>query len=296
MPLIPPKNTPQSWSLLHKSFYQLVKLLIPRFVRMYFRFEVNNLEFIRNLPEGVPVIYCFNHRSHLDTFLFASALVYPFGNRTACGLMTSGKAMEQKVFGLLRYLGAFPVYSQNPKPALDYANTLLNENLAVLIAPQGKRIPSNPIEDYHNLSANPKSGVGRVILNLNGKIPVVPIYIHGSQEALDLGNIIPKLKSYISISICKPILFTKYRRDEGWTESDENFYPTARKISRDIMTSIREQMLFQERYLLQIVSKILDSPLENLHITPDTNLQAHRFISRLMQFSPNELQQLYQNL
>ena len=295
MRLIPPKNTPQSWSLLHRSFYQLVKLILPRFMRRYFRFEVNNLEYIQKLPEGVPVIYCFNHRSHLDTFIFASALVYPFGNRTACGLMTSGKAMEQKIFGLLKYVGAFPVYSQNPKPALDYVNKLLNENLAVLIAPQGRRIPSNPIEDYHNLDRNPKSGVGRVILNFNGKIPVVPVYIHGSQEALNQGNIVPKMNSFISVSICKPLLFAKYQREERWTDSDPDYYTTAHKISKQIMTSIKDQMLFQERYFFQIIKEKLNIPLEKLFISPDTHFKAYQLISKLLHYSPEELKKLLQN-
>jgi 1-acyl-sn-glycerol-3-phosphate acyltransferase len=261
-------------------------------MRRYFRFEVNNLEYIQELPEGVPVIYCFNHRSHLDTFIFASALVYPFGNRTACGLMTSGKAMEEKVFGLLRYLGAFPVYSQNPKPALDYVNKLLNENFAVLIAPQGKRIPSNPIEDYHYLDRNPKSGVGRVILNNNGRIPVVPAYIKGSQEALAGGNIIPKMNSYISVSFCKPLLFTEYQKEEGWTDSDPDYYTTAHKISKHIMTSIKDQMLFQERYFFQIIKEKLNIPLEKIKISPDTHFKTYQLISKLLHYSPAELRQL----
>lgn len=292
MPLIPPKTTLNDWSFPHRSFYQLMKLFLPRVVRRYFRFEVNNIEYIQKLPEGVPVIYCFNHRSHLDTFLFASALVYPFGNRTACGLMTSGKTYEQKAFSLLKYLGAYPIYSQNPEPALKYTHRLLEENLAVIIAPQGRRVPSNPIEDYHNLERDAKSGVGRVILMTNGKIPVVPVYIHGSKEALDYGNIIPKMNSYISVSLCKPIQFTKYQREEGWINSDPEFYTTAHKISKRIMSAIRDEMLFQERYFFQIIRKKINIPLEELFISPETHFKAHQLIAKLLHYSPAELKQL----
>ncbi len=292
MPLIPPKKTPNDWSFPHRVFYQLVKLILPRVIRRYFRFEVNNIDYIRKLPEGIPVIYSFNHRSHLDTFFAASAIVYPFGNRTAAGLMTSGKAMEQKFFSLLKYVAAYPVYSKNSVPALKYTHRLLKENLAVIIAPQGRRIPNNPVEAYHNLLRDTKSGVGRVILKFNGKIPVVPIYIHGSQEALDLGTIIPKMKSYISISICKPILLTKYQREQGWSDSDEDFYPTAHKISLEIMKSIKKQMLYQERFLFQIISHLLNTPLEDLHISPDTHLQTYKLISKLSQYSPNDLEKV----
>ena len=291
MQLIPPKNTINDWSFPHKAFYQLVKLLLPIFVRSYFRFRVNNIEYIRKLPEGVPVIYSFNHRSHLDTFLFASALVYPFGNRTACGLMTSGKAMEQKFFRLVKYLGAYPVYSKNPKPALEYTHRLLEEKLAVIIAPQGKRVPSSPIDDYHNLIRDVKSGVGRVVLNFNGKIPVVPVYIHGSKEALDHGNIIPKMNSYISVSLCKPILFSKYQREEGWSDSDPEFYSTAHEISREIMIAIRDQMLIQEKYFFQIIKNNIDIPLERLSISPEIHSKAYLLIKKLLHYSPEELRQ-----
>jgi len=291
MVLLPPKTTPQSWSLLHKSFYQLVKLILPRFIRLYFRLEVNGLENSNKFPEGTPVIYCFNHRSHLDTFIFASALVTPFGNRTSCGLMGSGKAMEQKFFRLLKYLGAFPVYSQNPEPALDYAVKLLKENFAVLIAPQGKRIPSNPVHDYHNLIREAKSGVGRVILRFNGKVPVVPMYIHGSHEALSRGKIVPEFRSFISISFCKPLFFTKYEREEGWSDSDPDFYLTAHKISNQIMASIRDQMMVQERHFFQIIGKKFKTPLEKLKISPDSHLKTNRFFSKLLHYHPDELKQ-----
>jgi 1-acyl-sn-glycerol-3-phosphate acyltransferase len=258
-------------------------------MRVYFRFEANGLENTKNLPEGTPVIYCFNHRSHLDTFIFASALVHPFGNRTACGLMANGKVMERKFFSLLKYVGAFPVYPHNPVPALDYAAKLLKENLAVLIAPQGKRISSNPLYDYHNLIRQVKSGVGRLILRFNGKIPVVPMYIHGSHEALNQGKLVPKFKAFISVSFSKPLFFTKYKRKEGWNDSDPNFYTVANEISKQIMTAIRDQMLVQEKHFFTIIRKKLNIPLERLDILLESHLKKNRFLAKLLHYSPKEL-------
>ena len=292
MLLSPPKNTLLSWSLLHKSFYQFAKLIIPCIIRTYFQFEVNGIEHIERLPEGTPVIYCFNHRSHLDSFLFASAIVYPFGNRTMCGLMASGKAMQEGMLGLLKYLGAFPVYPQNPAPALDYAARLLKENIAVLIAPQGKRIPSNPLHDYHNFIQETKSGVGRLILRFNGKIPVVPMYIHGSLEAFAHGKIIPKFKSFMSVSFCKPLSFTKFTRKEGWSDSDSSFYSTAHKISKQIMSSIKTEMLIQEKYFFEIIKRKFNTPLDKLgklDISSNSHLKTKRFFSKLLQYHPDEL-------
>ncbi len=290
MRLRPPEETLHSWSFPHRMFYQLIKLVLPRFIRLYFQFEVKNVEFLEKLPEGVPVIYCFNHRSHLDTFLFASALVYPFGNRTACGLMTNGNVMEEnKFFYLLKHLGAYPVYPQNSTPALDHTIKLLDDNLAVLIAPQGKRIPTTPLDDYHNLVEQGKSGVGRLVLRSKGKIPVVPMYIHGSYEALAFGKMIPKIKSYISVSICKPIIFAEERREDEWTESDLVFHSRARAISKVIMASIRKQMQFEEQYFFQILSRKVQLPLDRVHISYQTHPIAYRFFRNLLRYSPDQL-------
>jgi len=287
-----PENTPNSWSFSHRAFYQFIKLILPRLIRLYFRFEVRNIHYIDQYPEGVPVIYCFNHRSHLDTFLFASALIYPFGNRTTCGLMANGEAMEQnRFFDLLKYLGAYPVYPENSTPALDYTIKLLKENLAVLIAPQGKRIPSTPLDDLHNLIGQAKSGVGRLILKFNGKIPVIPMFIHGSHEALSFGKIIPKIKSYISVSISKPLIFSQYSREAGWSESDPSFYSTANEISKEIMSSIRNQMLIEEQYFFQIIKRKLKIPLEKLNITHQSHPKIYQFFRNLLQYSPDELKQ-----
>ena len=290
MHLSPPENTPHSWSFPHRMFYQFVKLTIPRLLRGYFRFEVRNLESLDPFPEGIPVIYCFNHRSHLDTFLFASTLVYPYGNRTTCGLMGNGNAMEvNKFFYLLKYLGAYPVYPQNPAPALDYTMKLLKENLAVLIAPQGKRIPSTPLDDYHNLVDEAKTGVGRIVLRSNGKVPVIPLYIHGSYEALAFGKFIPKFKSFISISYCKPLLFSEYTRKEGWDESDPSFHSNAKNISKKIMNSIRNQMLEEEQYFFKILSLKTKNSFEKMNLSHRTHPKVYKFFHNLLQYSPAEL-------
>ena len=290
MLLSPPDTTIHDWSFPRRMFYQFVKLVLPRLFHGYFQFKIRNSDYLTPFPEGTPVIYSFNHRSHLDAFLFASALVYPYGNRTGCGLMANGPAMEQnRYLHLLKYVGAYPVYPKNPKPALDYTVKLLKENLAVLMAPQGKRIPSTPLDDLHNLVNQAKSGVGRMVLRLNGKIPVIPIYIHGSHEALSLGNIIPKLKAFISVSICKPLSFREYTKKEGWDESDPDFYTIASLISKKVMSSIRDQMLIEEQYFFEIIKRKIKTPLEELQINHLTHPKTYHFFRNLLHYSPLEL-------
>jgi 1-acyl-sn-glycerol-3-phosphate acyltransferase len=211
--------------------------------------------------------------------------------------MGNGNVMEEnRFFYLLKYLGAYPVYPQNPVPALDYTMKLLEENLAVLIAPQGKRIPSTPLDDYHNLINEAKTGVGRVVLRSNGKVPVVPLYIHGSYEALSFGKAIPKLKSFISISFCRPLIFSKYTRKEEWNELDLDFHSNAKKISKTIMASIRDQMLIEEQYFFQILNKKAKKSIEELNLSHRTHPKVYKFLRNLLRYSPSELKHWIESL
>lgn len=290
MILLPPKNTMKNWSILQRMIYQFAKLVLPRFMRFFFRFEVHGLNNVKQFPEGVPVLYCSNHRSNLDAIIFASALVYPYGNRTACGFMASGQAMQSTpVFQKLKYLGAFPIYPENPEPALDYSYKLLKENIAVFLAPQGKRIASNPVDDYHNLIKESKSGIGRLVLRLNRKIPVVPMYIHGSREALRRGKILPKFNSAISISICKPLFFTHYTRKEGWDNLDPEYYTTARKIVDKIMQSIKDQMLIQEEYYFELLERTFKIPFKNAQQYFRLKPKINKLLFKLLEYDTLEL-------
>ncbi|MFX1517013.1 MAG: lysophospholipid acyltransferase family protein, partial [Promethearchaeota archaeon] len=272
----------RDWSLFHKIFYEFVKLILPRFMRFFFRLEVNRIHFANRFPEGVPVIFCANHRSHLDVLIFASALVRPYGKRTACGFMASGKAMESNpYFELVKHLGGFPVYSDNPEPALNYAFKLLREKYAIFLAPQGKRIPSNPLDDFHNLIKEGKTGIGRLILRSNGKIPVVPMYIHGSHEALPPGSIIPKFRSYVSVTFCKPLIFSNFTKKGRWDPTTPEFYSAARKIVNTIMTSIRRQMIIQEKYFLKILERKFKNPVEKIQITPKKKSKVDMILYKL---------------
>jgi 1-acyl-sn-glycerol-3-phosphate acyltransferase len=163
-------------------------------------------------------------------------------------------------------------------------------------APQGKRIPSNPLDDYHNIISEGKTGIGRLVLRLNGKIPVVPMYIHGSREALRIGNIIPRFKSYISVSFCKPLLFTQYTRKDGWDELSPEFYTTARKIVDRIMTNIREQMLIQEKYFFKILEKKFKVPVEKKHLYYQLKPKIDDFLFKLLEYPKEDLKKYLEKL
>lgn len=287
-------NTPiyKDWSFLHRAFYCFVRAFVPRWTRFFFKFYVHGLKHIKKLPEGTPVIFCGNHQSHLDSIIFGSAIVEPYGSRLFLAFMASGKAMfKNKFFGLIRYLGAFPVFKENPKPALNTTINLLKNGYAVYISPQGKRFGRTPFHDFHNLTQEGRTGVGRVILKMNGKVPIIPFYIHGAYEALRSGQILPRFSSNISIRIGKPWIFQEYTRSQGWKESDPNFFTTAREIVDKIMWSIRFLMLIEEKYYFDLLEQVVDAPLERIPI-PSHKSNLNRFLRRITLIQRDQLRKM----
>ncbi len=278
------------WSWTRRAFYRLAASIVPRAIRFLFHFEVHNLRCADMFPEGQPVIYCANHQSHLDGPIVASAILAPFGPRKFLLLMGSGKAIRENfLFRRTTLLGAFPVFPENPTPAFRYASLCLNEGFGVLITPQGRRINRTPYHDYFNLAQEGKTGVGRLILKQNGKVPVLPLYIHGASEALRIGSFKPQRKAHISVSFIEPIFFDKYTRDEGWSENDPEFFEVAREITDTIMRSIRNKLIEYEEFYIRFIEWKFDAKIDNIQISPDKEKQFIKFLRKLSTVHPDQI-------
>jgi 1-acyl-sn-glycerol-3-phosphate acyltransferase len=76
---------------------------------------------------------------------------------------------------ILNRLGAFPIRrGEGDEEAMETARMLLERGAAVVMFPEGTRIPAGPL-------GRPKRGVGRLALETGA--PVVPIAILGSERA-----------------------------------------------------------------------------------------------------------------
>jgi long-chain acyl-CoA synthetase len=234
-----------------------------------------------------------NHRSHLDGFIGGSAVVVPRGPRTRVALMGAGDIMQENwLYRQLHYLGAFPIFRNKPDVALDFAVEHLKKGICMVIAPQGKRIIKTPYQDYFDLAKEGKTGVGRMILALNGKVPVIPIYIHGAAEALSKGKIIPRFRSFISVSFGPPIYWHEYTRKNGWKRTDPDFYLTARKIVDKIMVKIRNLMIVQEEPLFNILEDKYGTTIDKISIPANKQRKFNKLIFKLARFPPEYLQNL----
>ncbi|MFX1516871.1 MAG: lysophospholipid acyltransferase family protein [Promethearchaeota archaeon] len=277
------------WSFLHRAFYRLFLSVAPSILNNYFNFEYDGLENVDTTPEGTPVIFCANHRSHLDSIIFGCALAKPNWKRRYMAFMASGKAMkENPFFGLLHYLGAFPVFPENPEPALKYALYSLHLGLALYITPQGGRRARSTLGDYMNLHKEGRTGVGRLILKMNGIVPVIPVYIKGSAEALRVGQKVPKYKARVKIVFGKVMTFQQYCKEKGWDE-DEEFYTITREIVNQIMCQIRGLLLSTEQYFLQFLEYSLGSSINFETLTDETIKRTEKIQRKLVGVPDSQL-------
>ena len=200
---IPSRELPvKRWNFWHRSLYRVAEIVVPLSFRQLFDIDFRGLSYIEEFPEGTPVIFCGNHRSHLDSIILGVAISQ--AKRRYLAFMANGKALfDNPILSLLCYLGAFPVYPENPEPALHYAEISLRAGLAVAIYPEGRRY-------NHHRPQEGRTGVARIIERLNYNVPVIPFYTHGSAEALGIGNKIPLFGRYISVTFDKAMYYHEY--------------------------------------------------------------------------------------
>jgi 1-acyl-sn-glycerol-3-phosphate acyltransferase len=124
-------------------------------------------------------IFMPNHASFLDTLL---AFAYIPGD--------SRNIIKEEVFSIpllglaLRRSGQIPLDRKNPWKALRSlrrAADLLKEGISIVVFPEGTRSPNGEIQEFKT---------ALFILPIRSRIPVVPVLIQGTFQALKRGSIL----------------------------------------------------------------------------------------------------------
>ncbi|OIP55837.1 MAG: glycerol acyltransferase [Helicobacteraceae bacterium CG2_30_36_10] len=165
-------------------------LLLP-FFKLYFRLEVKGLE---NIPNSSCII-APTHQSMLDGFLIESTLPYKI-------LKNTFFLAFEAVFGT-KYLR--PISNHGQTLLIDADNHLklsmqrsalpLREQKNLVIFPEGARTRDKELLEFRPFFA---------MLSQTYKVPVVPVVIDGSFEALQAGKLFPRPKK-IKITYLEPI-------------------------------------------------------------------------------------------
>jgi 1-acyl-sn-glycerol-3-phosphate acyltransferase len=154
-------------------------------VRVTSRPTVEGLERLGGLDEDQPVVFAANHRSHVDTPLLLRTLPRPWRDRLFVGA-AADYFFPNRVAGAASalVLNAIPVERNrvSRRSALDAA-ALIDDGWSMLIYPEGGRSPDGWGQPFRG---------GAAYLAIRCGVPVVPIYLHGTEAVLPKGRNLPR--------------------------------------------------------------------------------------------------------
>lgn len=199
-------------------YWLLKRIVLGPILRLLFRPTVEGLE---NIPTDGPAILASNHLSFSDSIFLP--LVAP---RRITFLAKSDYFTGRGVKGRLtaaffRGVGQVPI----DRTGGNASNAALNSGLRILgagdllgIYPEGTRSPDGRL--YRG-----RTGVARMALE--GKVPVLPVAMIGTDKAQPTGSVVPKIMR-IGVKIGAPLDFSRYEGME-----DDRF--VLRSITDEIM-------------------------------------------------------------
>ncbi len=143
---------------------------------------VEGTEYLAELPG--PCIFVANHSSHLDTPLILGSLPPRFARRIAVGAATDyffdahWRAVTTALF-----FNAFPVDRYGSRRMRSLARDLLSDGWSLLLYPEGTRSQDGWMNSF---------GLGAAHLCVARSLPLVPIAIAGSYNAMPSGSSWPQ--------------------------------------------------------------------------------------------------------
>jgi long-chain acyl-CoA synthetase len=150
-------------------------------MRGLFRLRVEGLE---HLPDRGPFLLAPNHVSYLDSFALAAALGYPRLRQTYWAGWT-GAAFGNPLSRLFSRLAQIvPIDPQRGVvSSLALGAAVLKRGRNLVWYPEGQRSPTGALQPF-------KPGVGLLLAHF--RVPVVPVFLHGTHEALPPGKALPR--------------------------------------------------------------------------------------------------------
>lgn len=163
-------------SILSYIFYQVNRLVM----KSWFRLEVYGRE---NLPEKGPYLITPNHLSLLDPFVLAAALPYD-SLRMSFFAGWRMIAFKNAFFRFISRLAqAVPIDSRHAvSSSIAFSSAVLQRGKNLILFPEGERSADGRLKEF-------KIGVSLLLEHYD--IPVVPVFIKGTYEALPKGGKFP---------------------------------------------------------------------------------------------------------
>jgi 1-acyl-sn-glycerol-3-phosphate acyltransferase len=215
-----------------RAWYAFIAWLARTLFRIFYGIRCTGLE---RVPKSGALLICSNHRSNLDPPLVGSTLPREIS------YFAKAELFRGKVFGsFLRSLNAFPVRrGQLDKAAIETSLRLLSRGQAMVFFPEGTRAPADGF-------LRAKYGIGWLLRK--AKVPVLPIYLHGTGAAKSFGRGRPQLHLVVG----EPIPAIEILRNEPEGRDGDQ------RIADRILDAIRRVSLETPNQLVKELGKIYD--------------------------------------
>lgn len=131
------------------------------------------------------VVFAANHHSHADTPLMMTSIPEPWRNRLFIGAAADYWFTNRITSPLSAlFVGAIPVERQRvSRRAIDTSLQLLRDDWSMLIFPEGARSSDGYARPFTS---------GAAFLSSHADVPVVPVYIEGTNKVLPKGRTFPR--------------------------------------------------------------------------------------------------------
>jgi 1-acyl-sn-glycerol-3-phosphate acyltransferase len=149
-------------------------------------------------PEYKPAILVGSHESHLDPFFYGAAC-----HRRIRYMSKLDNFKTPLVKTLFNNLGAFKVDRENPDRGWEKAKEIIRGGECVGIFPEGTRSRDGELGEF-------KTGAVRLAIEM--QVPIVPMAIVGSRNALPKGNLLMK-PTQVIVRAGDPIYYNDYNLD-----------------------------------------------------------------------------------
>jgi long-chain acyl-CoA synthetase len=176
-------------SVMARSMFVLNRMLM----RGPFRLRVGGLE---NLPDRGPFIIAPNHVSYLDSFAVAATLDHSVLRRTYWAGWTGaafGNPLTRLVSRLAQVVPVDPGRAGLSSLAFGAAVLARGQNLVWFA--EGERSPTGSLQPF-------KPGVGLLLSYY--PVPVVPVFIRGTYEAMPRGELLRRLEQ-VTVTFGEPL-------------------------------------------------------------------------------------------
>ena len=154
----------------------------------------------RNLPSEGNFVIAPNHTSVLDPFALAAALDFGVLRNTFWAAWT-GMAFANPLFrGVSRLAQALPIEAGRAAfSSLALAEIVLNEGRNLVWFPEGGRSRTGELQPF-------KSGIGLLLTKCD--VPVVPVAISGTFDAMPIGRVFPRPRK-VKVRFGRPLTISE---------------------------------------------------------------------------------------